>query len=76
VLWHYNGIESKKGKKMNAIERKEAYADAHKTGLVMVESARRNFPSGSDALVEALAKAEAYVVARMDHIDGLFRKEV
>jgi hypothetical protein len=57
---------------MNAIDRKSAYADAHKTGLVMEEVARRTLPHSSDALAAALAKANAYVMAREDHIDSLF----
>jgi len=57
---------------MNAIDRKEAYAGAHKTGLVMIETAYRTLPHSSDALATALTKANAWVVARMDHIDGLF----
>jgi len=61
---------------MNAVDRKEAYADARKTGIVLVNSAYRNHPHSSDGLYLALAKAEAYVVARMDHIDSLFIEEV
>ena len=60
---------------MNAIDRKEAYAGAHKTGLVMIDTAYRTLPHSSDALATALAKAESWVVARMDHIDSLFDKE-
>ena len=60
---------------MNAMDRKEAYAGAHNTGLVMIESAYRTLPHSSDALATALAKANAWVVARMDHIDSLFDKE-
>ena len=60
---------------MNAIDRKEAYAGARKTGLVMIDTAYRTLPHSSDALATALAKANSWVVARMDHIDSLFDKE-
>ena len=60
---------------MNAIDRKEAYAGAHKTEGVMIETAYRTLPHSSDALSEALAKANTWVVARMDHIDSLFDSE-
>jgi|TARA_R110000851_G_scaffold4826_1_gene19962 hypothetical protein len=57
---------------MNAIDRKSAYADAHKTGRVMEEAAYRTLPHSSAALAAALAKASAYVMARQDYIDSLF----
>ena len=60
---------------MNAIDRKEAYADAQKTGLVMIDTAYRTLPHSSDVLATALAVANSWVVARMDHIDSLFDKE-
>ena len=60
---------------MNASDRKAAYADAHKTEGVMIETAYRTLPHSSDALAAALAKANTWVVARMDHIDSLFDSE-
>ena len=56
---------------MNATDRKEAYAAAALTGRVMTDTARRTL--SGDALGVALAKADAHVEARMDHIDGLFQ---
>ena len=49
----------------------EAYADAQKTGLTMSETAYRTLPHSSEALRVALAEAEAWVTARMNHIDSL-----
>jgi|TARA_B110000483_G_C18099121_1_gene505076 hypothetical protein len=60
---------------MNAIDRKAAYADAHKTEGVMIETAYRTLPHSSDALATALAKANTYAMARMDHIDSLFEMD-
>jgi hypothetical protein len=60
---------------MTLAETKIAYADARRTTLVMVDVAHRDFAAGSDALVAALAKASAYMDARMDHIDSLIAGE-
>jgi len=57
---------------MNAIDRKEAYAGAHQTERVMIDTAYRTLPNSSDALATALAEANTWAMARMDHIDSLF----
>jgi hypothetical protein len=53
---------------MDTADRKTAYADAVRTGRVLISTARAKF--SGDALIAELAKAEIYVEARLDHIDG------
>ena len=56
---------------MNTTETKAAYADARRTALVMEGVAYRDLDDGSEAQAAALAKAAAYMEARMNHIDSL-----